>query len=116
MPSSGGELDLRAVPVPIPKSELWSISLLDALRSEIERLTARRQNLYVRALAHRQGGQLVPGSLCEELAENGSQLRHALDRYTERPGAGRTDVCASRLAAHAGGSARSSGSSPRPST
>ena len=86
MPSSGGELDLRRVPEPILKSELWAISLLDALRSEIQSLTARRQNVYVRAQAHRQGGQLVPASLCEELAENGSQLRRALDRYTEKTG------------------------------
>jgi hypothetical protein len=86
MPSSGDERDLRRVPDSVLKSELWSISLLDALKSEIRRLTGRRQHVYARARAHRQDGQLVPASLCEELAENGSQLRRALDRYTEKTG------------------------------
>jgi hypothetical protein len=53
------------------------------LRSDIRRLTVGRQDLYVRARGHRQGGQLVPASLCEELDQNESQLRFALDRYNE---------------------------------
>jgi hypothetical protein len=84
MPNSGFD------PGPVPKAalagELRVISAHDGLMGEIRRLTQRRQNAYVRAQAHRQGGQLVPASLCEELAENESQLRFALDRYTEATG------------------------------
>lgn len=87
MPSSGdleqerwGELD------PIRNKESWRIALTESLRSEIRRLTVRRQSAYDRAQAHRRDGQLVPASLCEEMAENGSRLRWALDRYTEATG------------------------------
>ena len=59
---------------------------VDSLKSQIRGLTLHRQDVYARAQAHRQGGQLIPLSLCEELAENGSRLRLALDRYTEETG------------------------------
>jgi hypothetical protein len=86
MPSSAGDPDPREVPKRTLKGELWAISPLDGLRSEIRRLTLHRRDVYGRAEAHRQGGQLVPLSICEELAENGSQLRIALARYTEETG------------------------------
>jgi hypothetical protein len=86
MPTSAGNPDLRRVPRRTLKGELWAISPLDTLSSQIRGLTLRRQEAYARAQAHRQGGQLVPLSLCEDLAENGSQLRIALDRYTEEQG------------------------------
>jgi hypothetical protein len=86
MPISAGDPDLRRAPRPILKGELWAISPLDTLSRQIRGLTLRRQEVYARAQAHRQGGQLVPLSLCEDLAENGSQLRIALDRYTEEQG------------------------------
>jgi hypothetical protein len=62
------------------------VSSLDRLRSDVQRLSAHRQDVYVRAHAHREGGQLVPASLCEELAQNESMLRCALDRYLEATG------------------------------
>jgi hypothetical protein len=87
VPSRGGDLDPGEVPKLALARGLWAISPLDSLRGDIRRLTLRRQDAYVRAQAHRRRGQLVPASLCEELAENGSQLRFALDRYTEATGA-----------------------------
>jgi hypothetical protein len=87
MPSSGDlKQESRGGPERIRNEELWRITLTDSLRSEIRRLTVHRQSAYDRAQAHRQNGQLVPASLCEEMAENGSRLRWALDRYTEATG------------------------------
>ena len=86
MPTRAGDPDLRPVPRRILKGELWAISPLDSLGSQIRGLTLRRQDVYAQAQAHQQGGQLIPLSLCEELAENESQLRIALDRYTEEKG------------------------------
>lgn len=86
MPTRAGDPDLRPVPRRILKGDLWAISPLDTLSSQIRGLTLRRQDVYARAQAHQQGGQIIPLSLCEELAENGSQLRIALDRYTEEKG------------------------------
>jgi hypothetical protein len=86
MPTRAGDPDLRPVPRRTLKGELWAISPLDSLSSQIRGLTLRRQDVYARAQAHQQGGQIIPLSLCEELAENGSQLRIALDRYTEEKG------------------------------
>jgi len=86
MPTRAGDPDLRRVPRRILKGELWAISPLDRLSSQIRGLTLRRQDVYARARAHQHGGQLIPLSLCEELAENGSLLRIALDRYTEEQG------------------------------
>jgi hypothetical protein len=86
MSMRAGHPDLRRGPRPILKGELWAISPLDTLRSQIRGLTLHRQDVYARAQAHQQGGQLIPLSLCEDLAENGSQLRIALDRYAEEQG------------------------------
>jgi hypothetical protein len=47
---------------------------VERLRSDVRRLSLHRQDVYVRAHAHRQGGHLVPASLCEELVQNESQL------------------------------------------
>ena len=82
MPTSGGELGLGPAPSGAPQSESWVLSL-DRLRSDVRRLSLHRQDVYVRAHAHREGGHLVPLSLCEELALNESHLRYALDRYIE---------------------------------
>jgi hypothetical protein len=86
MPTHAGHPDLRRGQTLILKGELWAISPVDSLRSQIRGLTLHRQDVYARAQAHRQSGQLIPLSLCEELADNGSRLRLALDRYTEETG------------------------------
>lgn len=64
-------------------SELATLSALELLRGDIQHLSLQRHHLYVRAHRHRQGGQLVPASLCEELTDNESRLRCLLGRYTE---------------------------------
>ena len=86
MPINGGELGLGPAPPVVPQGESWMLMSLDRLRSDVQRLTMHRQDVYVRAQAHRLGGQLVPASLCEELLQNESQLRCALDRYNEATG------------------------------
>ena len=83
MPSRAGDPDMRQVQGLTLKGERWAISPLDGLRSQIRGLTLRRQEIYARAQAHQEGGQLIPLSLSEELADNGSELRIALNRYTE---------------------------------
>jgi hypothetical protein len=56
---------------------------LEGLGTVIRRLTVRRQAAFDQARAYRRNGQLVPGSLREEIADNGNQLRDALKRYTD---------------------------------
>ena len=77
---------LHRAPERVPTSNSSAILPPESLRGQIRRLTQRRRDVFVLAEAHRQGGHLVPASLCEELAENGSQLRIALDRFTEEQG------------------------------
>jgi hypothetical protein len=55
----------------------------ESLGSQIRQLTLSRQASYDRARTYRRDGQLVPASLREDIAENGHQLRQALERYTE---------------------------------
>ncbi len=55
----------------------------ESLGAVIRRLTLRRQAAYDEARTFRRNGQLVPGSLREEIADNASQLREALKRYTD---------------------------------
>ena len=68
------------------KAELRGISATDSLGDRILVLTQRRQAAYERARTYREGGQLVPGSLDQEMVENGLQLQQALERYTEATG------------------------------
>jgi hypothetical protein len=68
------------------KAELHAISATDSLSDRILVLTQRRQAAYERARTYRAGGQLVPGSLDQEMVENGLQLQQALERYTEATG------------------------------
>ena len=82
MPSVG-DLDQKPMSERPANRELWAIYEPEALTGRIRGLTVRRQAVYLQAQAHRQGGHLVPASLCEELAENGSQLRYVLNRYSE---------------------------------
>ena len=84
MPSD--HVALHRAPQHVPTSTSSAIQPPDSLRSQIRRLTQRRRDVIVLAEAHRQGGHLVPASLCEELAENGSQLRYALGRYAQETG------------------------------
>ena len=77
---------LHRVPQRVPTSNSSAILPPESLRGQIRRLTQRRRDVFVLAEAHRQGGHLVPASLCEELAENGSQLRWALGRYAQETG------------------------------
>jgi hypothetical protein len=86
MPTNGGELGLRPAPPQLPQGESWMLSSLDRLRSDVQRLSLHRQDVYGRAHVLRESGHLVPSSLCEELAQNESQLRCALDRYIEATG------------------------------
>ena len=86
MPTNGDKSGLRPAPPPPPQGESWMLSSLDRLRSDVQRLSLHRQDVYGRAHVLREGGHLVPSSLCEELAQNESQLRCALDRYAEATG------------------------------
>jgi hypothetical protein len=56
--------------------------MTDTLTSEIRRLSVGRRRLYSRARVARGNGQLIPASLCHEIAENEAHLRRALERYT----------------------------------
>ena len=57
--------------------------LTETLGTHIRELTLYRQAAYGRADTYRREGQLVPGSLRDEITENAQQLRHALERYAE---------------------------------
>ena len=85
MPSTSERDDGRPSE-PTIKTELRGISLVESLGNRIAALTERRQAAYEQARGHRRAGQLVPGSLDQEMAENGVQLRQALERYTEATG------------------------------
>ena len=100
MPSSRVDLDPRRVPKCELIGEPSATWPLDSIRSDIQRLTLRRRDVYAEAEVHRRGGHLVPASLCEELSENGLELRWVIDRYAqERRGtAGLRSVRPERLA------------------
>jgi hypothetical protein len=83
MASRADQSGVQASPECILSSELWALSATDSLRNDIRRLSLHRHDVYARAQVHRRGGHLVPASLCDELAQNESQLRYALDRYSE---------------------------------
>lgn len=88
MPSTNADSrqERQAEPGHTLEQELRAIPLADSLRSQIRLLTVRRQESYVEARAYRGGGHLVPGSLAQEMAENGLQLQYALKRYAEATG------------------------------
>ena len=86
MASRDQETGIQSAPGPVGKSESWAVLTIDNLRNDIRRLSLDRADAYVRAGVHRRDGHLVPASLCEELAHNASQLRCALDRYSEVTG------------------------------
>ena len=64
-----------------PSQERWLISLNESLSDHIRLLTQRRHTAFGQAATYRLEGHLVPGSVTEELTENASQLRGALERY-----------------------------------
>jgi predicted DNA-binding protein with PD1-like motif len=86
MASRADQSGIRPSPECVLSSDLWALSATDSLRNDIRRLSLHRHDVYARAQVHRSGGHLVPASLCEELALNESQLRYALDRYSEASG------------------------------
>jgi hypothetical protein len=61
-------------------------SLARDLGSQIHHLVLERQAAYERARVYRGTGQLVPGSLRDEIAANGLLLRAAIKRYGEATG------------------------------
>jgi hypothetical protein len=82
MASTGDELGERPERSERTRNERLATILTDSVTSEIRRLTAGRERAIERAQAHRRDGQLVPASLCEDMAENDGRLRRALERYT----------------------------------
>jgi hypothetical protein len=73
-------------PRPVARTEQWTISLTESLSDRIKLLSERRQTAFEQAQTHRSEGHLVPLSLSEELTENASELRGALERYAEATG------------------------------
>lgn len=88
MPSTSDGGDNRPSESTVPKTEVQGISLTESLGNRIVALAQHRQAAYEQARWHRRAGQLVPGSLDQEIAENSVQLRQALERYTETTGGG----------------------------
>jgi hypothetical protein len=86
MPSTSDRDKGRPNESTILQTDMRAISLTESLGDRVVVLAQRRQAAYERARGHRRAGQLVPGSLDQEMAENGVQLRHALERYTEATG------------------------------
>jgi translation initiation factor 6 (eIF-6) len=82
MPSIGGELAEGRHPSARIREEQFANFLTASLSNEIRHLTVGRQHALGRAQAHRRDGQLVPASLCQDMAENDRRLRRALERYT----------------------------------
>lgn len=66
-----------------PSQERWLMSLNQSLSDHIRLLTQRRHTAFGQAATYRLEGHLIPGSVTEELTENASQLRGALERYAE---------------------------------
>ena len=66
-----------------PSQERWLMSLNESLSDHIRLLTQRRHTAFGQAATYRLEGHLIPGSVTEELTENASQLRGALERYAE---------------------------------
>jgi hypothetical protein len=67
-----------------------NVSAAERADSRVRELGALRQAALRRAQDYRLSGQLVPGSLREELAENEQQFRQALEAYKETTGAAAT--------------------------
>jgi hypothetical protein len=88
MPSIGGELADGGRASARIREERFANFLADSLSDEIRHLTVGRQHALGRAQAHRRHGQLVPASLCQDMAENDRRLRRALERYTALVGCG----------------------------
>ena len=86
MPSTSDRDKGRPSEATILQTDMRAISLTERLGHRVVVLAQRRQAAYERARGHRRAGQLVPGSLDQEMAENGVQLKHALERYTEATG------------------------------
>ena len=74
---------LRADAGSRPNQERWLTSLNENLSDHIRLLAQRRHTAFGQAATHRREGQLVPGSVTQELTENASDLRGALERYAE---------------------------------
>jgi hypothetical protein len=66
-----------------PSRERWLTSLNENLSDHIRLLAQRRHTAFGQAATHRREGHLVPGSVTQELTENASDLRGALERYVE---------------------------------
>ena len=88
MPTIRGALAKRRHPSARMREEQVTSFLTDSLSNEIRHLTVGRQHALGRAQAHRRDGQLVPASLCQDMAENDRRLRRALERYTALVGCG----------------------------
>ena len=61
----------------------WVSHLNESTGDQIRSLAQRRQAALRKAATCRREGQLVPGSVSQELAENASELRGAMERYRE---------------------------------
>jgi hypothetical protein len=88
MPSVAGERAEGRHPSARIREEQVRNFLTASLSNEIRRLTVGRQHAFDRAHAHRRDGQLVPASLCQDMAENDRRLRRALEGYTALVGCG----------------------------
>jgi hypothetical protein len=67
----------------VSRKTLLAELLTESLTGEIRRLGMSRQKLYGTARLHRRAGQLIPASVCNEMVENETQLRRAIDRYAQ---------------------------------
>jgi hypothetical protein len=67
----------------VSRKALLADLLTESLTGEIRRLGMSRQKLYGTARLHRRAGQLIPASVCNEMVENETQLRRAIDRYSQ---------------------------------
>jgi hypothetical protein len=71
--------------------------LTDSIGDQIRQLILHRLAAYARARTYRRDGQLVPGSLRDDIADNARQLRQALDGYSSMTQArGNSDPAAGR--------------------
>ena len=83
MPSSGGSITGSRLPDLTRGKGFSPISLTQGLMEQVRLLSVGRRSMYERAQTHRESGQLVPLSLCEEMTENETRLRDVLARYTD---------------------------------
>jgi hypothetical protein len=61
--------------------QAWEMSLAGDLEDRIRVLSQAQRAAYSQARIHRSDGQLVPGSLTQEIADNTTALQQTLERY-----------------------------------